>query len=125
MIVAERGINPLQNDPAGFRQRVARRIKKGQFWVLKEHNKIIFKADVFAEVPEMAYLEGIYVHPEKRGKGLGLRCLSQLGRILLARTRATCLLVNERNKDLQHFYRRAGYEIRGYYDTIYLNSIPN
>jgi uncharacterized protein len=125
MIISECGVSPLQKDPSGFRQRIARRIEKGQFWLLKKDEEIIFKADVFAETPEMAYLEGIYVHPQARGKRLGVRCLSQLSRTLLSRTRATCLLVNENRKKLMSFYCQAGYEFRGYYDTIYFHQEAN
>jgi predicted GNAT family acetyltransferase len=125
MIMTECGVSPVQKDPSGFRQRIARRIEKGQFWLLKKDGEMIFKADVFAEAPEMAYLEGVYVHPQARGKGLGLRCLSRLGQVLLSRTRATCLLISENRKQLASFYRQAGYEFRGYYDTIYLHQEAN
>jgi uncharacterized protein len=125
IIVDERGVNPLQTDPTGFRERLARRIKQGRFWLVKENGHIVFKADVFAETPEMAYLEGIYVHAQARGRGLGLRCLTQLGTVLLTRSRATCLLMNEKHQDLARFYRRAGYEFRGFFDTIYLNAKAN
>lgn len=125
MIRAECGISPLMKDPEGFRQRIARRVEKKRFWVWKKNDKLIFKADVFAETPEVSYLEGIYVHPQMRGKGYGSRCLSQLGHLLLKRSQATCLVVNERNKALTDFYHKVGYDFRGYCDTIYLQAEAN
>lgn len=122
MVQAECGINPLEKDPEGFRQRIARRIEKKRFLVWKKSGKLVFKADVFAETPEVSYLEGIYVDPQMRGKGHGSRCLSRLGHLLLERSQSTCLLVNKQNKSLTEFYCRAGYEFRGYYDTIYLHT---
>jgi predicted GNAT family acetyltransferase len=125
MAFEESGVNPLEKDPEGFRRRCARRIEMGRVWVWVEDNRLIFKADIISETPEVIYLEGIWVNPEERGKGYGLRCMSQLGRELLARTDSLSLLVNERNSKALSLYRRAGYKLRGCYDTIYLQPKNN
>ena len=116
----ESGIDPLQVDPDGFRERCARRIELGQTWVWVEDGKLVFKADVITDTPQVLYLEGVWVDPQQRGKGLGLRCMSQLSRILLQRTASICLLVNEKFQGAQAFYRSAGYRFIGSYDTIFL-----
>lgn len=120
MAFQESGVNPLEIDPHGFERRCARRIEQGRVWVWVEGGRVIFKADVISATPQVFYLEGIYTHPDERSKGYGLRCLSQLGHILLKQTGALCLLVNERNIDAQRFYRQAGYRLRSSYDTIFL-----
>ncbi len=120
---AESGVNPLERDPEGFRLRLARRIEQGRVWLWCEHERLMFKADVHAETPERSYLEGVYVHPDERGKGYGSRCLSQLGRELLQETHALCLLVNEQHKDAQRFFFRNGYKLRDCYDTVFLQPI--
>lgn len=120
MAFEESGVNPLQRDPAGFRRRTARRIEQGRYWVWTKRSRLIFKADIIAETPEAAYLEGIYVNPLERGKGYGLSCINQLGRELLARTGAICLTVNEQVRNTLAFYTKAGYTLSSYYDTIYL-----
>lgn len=120
MAEEESGVNPLVKDPEGFRKRCARRIEQGRTWVLVEDGKLIFKADVFAETPEVIYLEGIYVNPEERSKGHGLRCLSQLSQTLLRRASSLCLLVNEENVAAHAFYRKAGFKFISTYDTIFL-----
>jgi predicted GNAT family acetyltransferase len=120
MAFDESGINPIERDAPGFRKRVAHRIEMGRTWVWTNHEKLIFKADVVSDTPEQIYLEGIYTNPEERGKGFGLRAISQLSRTLLASTRSLCVLVNEKNRQAHLFYQRAGYKLRGYYDTIYL-----
>ncbi len=122
MAFEESGINPLERDPIGFRQRVAQRIERGRVWVLTDHGKLIFKADIQSQTPEQIYLEGVYTNPDERGKGLGLRSLSQLSRILLAHTQSLCVLVNELNPQAQLFYHKAGYKMRGFYDTIFLQT---
>ncbi len=122
MAFEESGRNPLEVDPVGFRGRYSRRIESGRVWVLTEKEQLIFKSDVQAETPEVVYLEGIYVNPENRGNGYGLRCLSQLNREVLKRVKSTCLLVNETNWKAQAFYLSAGFKLRGSYDTIFLQT---
>lgn len=119
MAFDESGVNPLKADPEGFRQRCAQRIEKGRVWVWTEGDRLIFKADVIADTPEVSYLEGIYVSPEDRGKGLGLRCLSQLTRDLLRRTKCVCLLANERHQTAIRVYERAGFRRLCCYDTVF------
>ena len=85
-----------------------------------ENGKLIFKADIVTDSPEVIYLEGVDVHPEERGKGYGLRCISQLNATLLKRAPSIVLLVNEMNKAAQSFYQKAGYKLIGNYDTIFL-----
>lgn len=120
MAEAESGVNPLRRDPKGFRLRCARRIEQGRVWVLIENQELIFKAETISETHEAAYLEGIYVSPHHRGQGLGSRCLSQVSRNLLARTKALTLLINEQNLKALAFYQRAGFKVRAQYDTIFL-----
>ena len=55
-----------------------------------------------------------------RQQGYGLRCLSQLNRNLLERTKVVSALVNEQNLAAQALFQKAGYKLRGIYDTIYL-----
>lgn len=118
---AESGVNPLDSDAEGFRARCLRRITQGRVRVVvSADGRLLFKADVQAETPEVVYLEGIYVHPSERGTGTGRRCLKQLTRELLPRTRRVCLLVNEENTRAHSFYRACGFRLRGVYDTIFL-----
>jgi GNAT superfamily N-acetyltransferase len=122
MAFAESGINPLEADPEGFRQRCMRRIELDRVWVWTEEGRLIFKADIVSETPEVKYVEGVWVAPDLRGRGYGLRCLSQLSRELLAKSGAVTLLVNEKSQKAVSFYRRAGYKLRSQYDTIFLHT---
>ena len=120
MAFEESGVNPLDVNPEGFRRRCARRIEQGRVWIWAEEGRLLFKADIVSDTPEMVYLEGIYVNPEERGKGYGLRCMAQIGQSLLKRAGGVCLLVNERNLKAHELYRKAGFRLRGYYDTLFL-----
>jgi uncharacterized protein len=120
MAFDESGVNPLEKDAEGFRARCLRRIENGRVWVMVESGQLIFKADVVSETPSVVYLEGVYVSTEERGKGYGLRCLTQMCRTLLARVGSIGLLVNETNAPAIHLYERAGFKLQGFYDTIFL-----
>jgi ribosomal protein S18 acetylase RimI-like enzyme len=119
-VIDESGVNPLDTDPEGFRKRCARRIEMKRTWVYIDEGKVVFKADIVSESPEVIYVEGVWVAPGERGKGVGLRCMSMLGRELLRRAESISLLVNERNRDAQSFYNRAGYRFICNYETIFL-----
>jgi ribosomal protein S18 acetylase RimI-like enzyme len=120
MVEDESGLDPRLTDPEGFRRRCERRIDRGRTWVLTEGGRLVFKAEIQAEAGGVVYLEGVYVAPEERGRGRGLRCLSHLTRELLRRADSVCLLVNERNESAHDFYRKAGFSFDCHYDTIFL-----
>jgi ribosomal protein S18 acetylase RimI-like enzyme len=120
MAFDESGIDPRDHDAAGFLERYNRRIEQGRTWVLTEGGQLQFKAEVVAETPATTYIEGVWVNPAARRQGHGRRCMSQLARMLLWRTKSICLFVNEENEDARKFYKQVGYHVRAVYDTIFL-----
>ena len=120
LALVESGVNPLDVDPEGFRQRCLRRIEQGRTWVVVEDGALIFKADVISRTCEVNYLEGIWICEERRANGSGRRFMSALLCHLLEETKSVCLLVNETNKLAQSFYRKCGFSFRATYETIFL-----
>jgi predicted GNAT family acetyltransferase len=120
MAEEESRTNPLAADPEGFRARCARRIEMGRVWVLEEDGQLIFKADIQADTPDVVYLEGVWVNPSVRSRGIGRKCLRQLCQDLLTRTKAVCVLVNEDNDRAHTFYRMCNFKMRGVFDSIFL-----
>ncbi|HKR20980.1 MAG TPA: GNAT family N-acetyltransferase [Pyrinomonadaceae bacterium] len=113
------GVNPLEKDPAGFRARYLRRIEKKRVWVVIENGRLVFKTDVIADTPQATYIEGVYVTPEDRGKGLGRRYLTALGRRIMDRGKAIYLFVEDQNIRTQSFYLQLGFTAAGQYDLLY------
>ena len=120
MAEEESGVNPLETDPEGFRARCSRRIEMRRVWVVVADGRLLFKADVQADTPEVVYLEGVWVNPAERSTKLGRKCLRQLCGELLARSRSVCVLVNEENERAHTFYRMCNFKLRDTYDTIFL-----
>jgi predicted GNAT family acetyltransferase len=113
------GVDPLKKDPAGFRKRYLRRIEKKRVWVLIEDDRLVFKTDVIADTPQASYIEGVYVTPNERGKGLGRQCLIGLRRILMNRAKAIYLFVENQNLRTKSFYLNLGFTVAGQYDLLY------
>jgi uncharacterized protein len=117
---AESGVNPMEIDPEGFRERCLRRIEQGRTWVVVENGGLVFKADIISKTPEVIYLEGIWLREDHRHQNVGTRLMSELMRRLLKETSSICLLVNETNERAQGFYRKCGFHFRATYETIFL-----
>ena len=119
MVLEETGRDPLETEAEAFRQRCLRRIERQRTWVWVKDGRVIFKADIIAQTPEVFYVEGIYVCSGERRKGYGRRCLAQLGRQLLERTEALCLFADNENAQAHSFYRSVGYTFLSRYDILY------
>lgn len=119
MVFETSGVDPLKKDPAGFCKRYLRRIEQQRVWVLIKNDRLVFKTDVTSESEDVAYLEGVYVSPEERGKGVGRICLQAIGHILLQRKKAIYLFVEQDDTRLQSFYFNLGFSIGGHYELLY------
>src|SRR5215813_991033 len=119
----ESGIDPLTEDNPGMWARAARRIDQDRVWILMDQGQVIFKADIISETPQTVFVEGVYVRPDARRQGHGLRCMTQLARKLLEHHGSICLVVNEENKRAFAFYQKVGYEVRSAYSTAYFSAV--
>lgn len=116
----ESGVDPLLKDREGFLKRTLRRIKKERTFVVFENGKLLFKADIVAETSDVYYLEGIYVAPEIRGKGIGAKCLAKLSLELLNQKQNICLLTNVELKNAHRSFEKAGYKNTDCCTTIFV-----
>ncbi|HUF05202.1 MAG TPA: GNAT family N-acetyltransferase [Aridibacter sp.] len=116
----ESGTNPLETDLEGFRERCLRRIEQGRTFVATESGKLFFKADVVAETEEVIYLEGVYVAPELRGRGVAPKCLSKLSAELLERVPNVCMLSNLKFESAHRSFERAGFRSTNSCTTIFV-----
>ena len=116
----ESGSDPMLRDREGFLKRVARRIEMGRTFVVFDGDRLIFKADIIAESDQIIYLEGVYVAPEFRGKGVGSSCLSKLNLMLLERADKICMLSNVRFENAHRSFQKAGYRITGRCTTLFV-----
>jgi len=116
----ESGVDPILKDREGFLKRTLRRIEKERTFVVFVDGKLVFKADIAAETSDVYYLEGIYVAPEMRGKGVNASCLAQLSLNLLNRKQHICLLTNVDFKSAHRSFEKAGYKNTDSCTTIFV-----
>lgn len=116
----ECGVDPMEKDREGFIKRVSRRLGQGRIFVVVENEKLLFKADIIAETSDIIYLEGIYVAPGYRGRGMGPRCLSKLSADLLKRAPNISLLSNITFTGSHRSYLKAGFRQTGACVTLFV-----
>ncbi|NOT48431.1 MAG: GNAT family N-acetyltransferase [Acidobacteria bacterium] len=116
----ECGVDPMTKDREGFLKRVARRIEQGRVFVVTDGDKLVFKADIIAQTDDVIYLEGIYVAPEYRGKGLGSAYLSDLTLDLLNQAENVCLLSNVEFENAHKSFFKAGYKATDQCTTLFV-----
>lgn len=112
MYTEEVGVSP---ESAGgkdlYRARVRQLISRGwSFARFDERGRVIFKAEVACATPYAAQVQGVYVHPERRGEGLaagGMAAVVALVRADIAPT--VSLYVNEWNAAARAAYARVGF----------------
>jgi hypothetical protein len=120
MALEESGIDPRLADPEGFRQRVRGRIERRRTWVKLEDGKVVFKAELQSITAEAIYLEGIWVHPEYRSRGIAKSCVTELAHRRLSRQQVLCLVVEPGEQAARHVYEQVGFERYGDYQARYL-----
>lgn len=116
----ECGVDPMIRDRVGFLKRVERRIKQDRVFVVLDGDQLVFKADIIAETADVIYLEGIYVAPEYRGRGIGSKCLSSLSLGLLGRVEHICLLSNVDFDGAHKSFLRAGFRNTDQCTTLFV-----
>lgn len=116
----ESGVDPMLKDREGFLKRVARRIEQKRIFVVFDGDKLVFKADIIAETSEVAYLEGVYVGEEYRGKGIGPKCLSAMTVELLSRVAHVCLLSNVDFASAHRSFEKAGFRSSDECTTLFV-----
>lgn len=101
-----------------FRRRVARSLARGRTWVAIHHGRVVYKADITAVAPGVAQIQGVWVHPDRRGAGLGTSGTATVCSALQSRGLTPSLVVNETNVAAVKSYRRVGLDAVAAYATV-------
>src|ERR1700736_3034932 len=118
MFIGEVGIDPRVGDGGrGYRRRVAGLIAAGRAWARFERGQVIFKAEVGSQSPGVGQIQGVWVHPEWRGLGLGARGTGMLAAVIGGSGRVASLYVNNFNAVARAAYSRVGFAEVGTFAT--------
>jgi predicted GNAT family acetyltransferase len=122
MFIGEVGIDPRIGDGGrGYRRRIASLIAAGRAWARFERGEVVFKAEVGSQSPTVGQIQGVWVHPEWRGRGLGVSGTAAMAAAVVASGRIASLYVNSYNTVARATYARIGFEQVGTFATILLD----
>jgi predicted GNAT family acetyltransferase len=111
MFTEEVGVSPLGPDGgAAYRARVAELIALGRAFARIEDGRVMFKAEIGAVTPHACQVQGVWVRPDLRGRGLAVAGMAAVVREAL-RTIApvVSLYVNDFNAPARAVYRKVGF----------------
>jgi len=122
MFIGEVGIDPRVGDGGrGYRRRVAGLIAAGRAWARFERGQVVFKAEVGSQSPSVGQIQGVWVHPDWRGRGIGTAGTATLAAAVVRGGRTASLYVNDFNTVARATYHRIGFTQVGTFATVLLD----
>ncbi|WP_346055883.1 GNAT family N-acetyltransferase [Amycolatopsis dongchuanensis] len=120
MFIEEVGVDPRAGDGgASYRARVAELIAGGRAFARFEGREVVFKAEIGALSRSVGQIQGVWVHPDRRGQGLGTAgTAAVVNRLVHGMGRTASLYVNSFNSPALAAYRRVGFHQVGRYATV-------
>ena len=122
MFIGEVGVDPRAGDGGrGYRRRVANLISTGRAFARFEGGRVVYKAEIGSQSPAVGQIQGVWVHPEWRGRGLGTAGTAAVAAGIVHSGRIASLYVNDYNVVALAAYRRVGFRQVGAFATVLLD----
>jgi predicted GNAT family acetyltransferase len=120
MFTEEVGVSPVAgSDGALYRARVRELVLGGRALARIEDGQVIFKAEVGSVSRSACQVQGVWVHPELRGRGLAAPGMSAVVRHARANLAGTVsLYVNGYNVPARRAYERVGFRHHSTFATV-------
>ena len=111
MFTEEVGVSPQAGDGGVlYRARVAELIRSGRAFARIDDGRVVFKAEIGAVTPYACQVQGVWVHPELRGRRYAVHGMAAvLDEALRSIAPAVSLYVNDFNAPARATYRRVGF----------------
>lgn len=120
MFTEEVGISPMSGDGGLLYQaRVAELVGSGRSFARIEDGKVVFKAEIGAATRQACQIQGVWVAPEHRGKGLSETGMAAVLQYALADVApVVSLYVNDYNAPARAAYQRVGFQEVGAFMSV-------
>lgn len=120
MFTDEIGVSPLGTDGGSmYRERVRELIISGRSFVRVDGGEVIFKADLGAVSRAACQLQGVWVAPGRRGRGVGAAATAAVTDISLREVApVVSLYVNDFNRAARAAYSRVGFRQVGEFASV-------
>jgi len=120
MFTEEVGVSPLAGGAdSAYRARIAELVRHGRAYARIEDGEVVFKAEIGAVSDQVCQVQGVWVAPAHRGRGLGAPGMAAV--VALARrdhTPVVSLYVNDFNTVARRVYDRVGFRPHGDFATV-------
>lgn len=120
MFTEEVGVSPLLGDGGAlYRTRVAELIGQNRAFARIEGGRVLFKAEVGAATAEACQVQGVWVRPELRGRGIGTAGIARVAELARAQIApVVSLYVNDYNAPARRSYVKAGFRRVGTFASV-------
>lgn len=120
MFTEEVGVSPLAGDGGLLYQaRVAELVGSGRSFARIEDGRVVFKAEIGAATDRACQIQGVWVAPEHRGRGLSVAGMAAVLRYALRDVAPVAsLYVNDYNTAARAAYRRVGFVEDGAFMSV-------
>jgi predicted GNAT family acetyltransferase len=120
MFTEEVGVSPVTGDGgASYRARMEQLIRGGRAFARIENGQVIFKAEIGAVTPQACQVQGVWVRPEYRGRGLAAPGMAAVvTEALRSIAPIVSLYVNDFNAPARAAYRRVGFTEAGRFMSV-------
>jgi predicted GNAT family acetyltransferase len=119
MFREEVGADPTVGDGGrGYRARVTELVSAGRAMAVFDGDAVIYKAEIGALSRRVALIQGVWVHPEWRGRGLAAPATAAVVRAVHRLGRLPSLYVNAHNAPARATYARLGFRRAGTFASV-------
>ncbi len=120
MYTEEVGVSPLLDDGGrGYRRRIAELVRGKRAYARFVGDRVIFKAELAIVTRRTTQVQGVWVDPEYRGRGMAAAAMSAVLHDALHRVAPTVsLYVNDYNTAARRVYARCGFVQCGSFATV-------
>ena len=120
MFTEEVGVSPVAADGgASYRARVAELIRSGRAFARIEEGRVVFKAEVGSATHAACQVQGVWVPPDLRGRGLSAPGMAAVAVQAMADIApVVSLYVNDFNHAARTVYQRCGFTQVGTFATV-------
>lgn len=120
MYTEEVGVSPLADDGGrGYRQRVTELVRNRRAYARFNGREVVFKAELAVVTRYTAQVQGVWVAPEWRGRGIATSAMAAVVRDALRRVApSVSLYVNDYNIPARRAYARCGFRQVGEFATV-------
>lgn len=120
MFTEEVGISPLRGTTeAAYRARLMWLIRSGRVFCRYDEQGVAFKAELAAVTASASQIQGVWVRPDLRGRGLGSSAMAAVVQLALALAPQVSLYVNDYNTAALAAYHHAGFRQTGVMASIH------